>query len=145
MIIINPMYANILGTCALTVTAAATPKVTRKPRVMNVADFALPELGKPSLKSPEAMNIMPINIVRSETACMPSMKVLATPASAMPTPVIPIDVRPMPGVSRSQSVMLGCGDLFGKNYPFGLAGGRRHATPAHTRKVNYPKKVHHTQ
>ena len=31
----------MLGTCVLTVTAAAKPNVTRKPSVINVADFAL--------------------------------------------------------------------------------------------------------
>ena len=37
---ISPMYAKMLGTCVLTVTAAAVPNVNRKPKVMNVADFA---------------------------------------------------------------------------------------------------------
>jgi hypothetical protein len=87
------------------VTAAATPKVTRNPRVINVADFALPDVGKPSLKSPEARNIIPINIVRSETACIPSMKVFAIPESEIPTPTMPMEVRPIPGVRRSQSVI----------------------------------------
>src|ERR687885_2685002 len=95
----------MLGTCVLTVTAAAKPNVTRKPSVMNVADFALPEVGKPSLKRPEARRIMPINIVKSDTACIPSMKVLAIPERAIPTPTMPIEVRPMPGVIRSQSVI----------------------------------------
>jgi hypothetical protein len=95
----------MLGTCVLTVTAAAKPKVTRNPRVINVADFALPELGKPSLNSPDARKIIPINIVKSDTACIPSIKVLAIPEREIPTPTIPIEVRPMPGVIRSQSVI----------------------------------------
>jgi hypothetical protein len=99
------MYAKILGICALTVTAAATPKVTRKPSVMKVADFARPVDGKPSLNKPDARKIMPINIVKSETACIPSINVFAMPASESPTPTIPIEVRPIPGVSKSQSVM----------------------------------------
>jgi hypothetical protein len=89
-----------------TVTAAAAPKVTRKPSVINVADLALPEVGKPSLKRPEARKIIPINIVRSVTACMPSMNVFAMPEREIPTPTMPIEVRPIPGVRRSQSVML---------------------------------------
>jgi hypothetical protein len=101
------MYANIVGTWVLTVTAAATPNVTKKPRVINVADFALPDEGKPSLNNPEARKIIPINMVRRVTACIPSTKVLAIPESDKPTPVMPIDVRPIPGVNRSQSVMLG--------------------------------------
>src|ERR671923_1315573 len=96
----------MLGTCVLTVTAAAKPKVTRKPSVTNVADLALPEVGKPSLKRPDARKIMPINMVKSETACMPSMNVLAMPEREIPTPTMPIEVRPIPGVRRSQSVML---------------------------------------
>ena len=84
---------------------AATPKVTRKPSVMKVADFARPVEGKPSLNKPDARKIMPINIVKSETACIPSTKVLAMPASEIPTPTIPIEVRPIPGVSKSQSDM----------------------------------------
>jgi hypothetical protein len=102
---IKPMYAKMLGTCALTVTAAATPKVTRNPRVMKVADFARPVDGKPSLNRPDARKIMPMNIVRRETACIPSMNVLAIPDRDMPTPTIPIEVRPMPGVRRSQSLI----------------------------------------
>ena len=105
IIIINPMYAKILGACALTVTAATTPKVTRKPSVMKVADFARPVEGKPSLNKPDARKIKPINIVKSETACIPSTKVFAMPASEIPTPTIPIEVRPIPGVSKSQSDM----------------------------------------
>ena len=86
--------------------AAASPKATSKPRVMKVADFALLVEGKPSLNKPDASKIMPINIVSRETACIPSKKVFAMPASEIPTPTIPIEVRPIPGVSRSQSVML---------------------------------------
>src|SRR2546425_11051437 len=96
----------MLGTCPLTVTAAAKPKVTRNPSVIKVADLARPVDGKPSLKRPEARKIMPISIVKSETACIPSIKVLATPAREIPTPTMPIEVRPIQGVRRSQSVML---------------------------------------
>src|ERR1044072_8197817 len=96
----------MLGTCTLTVTAAATPNDTSKPRVMTMPDFALPDDGKPSLNRPEARNIMPINMVKRETACIPSMKVLAIPEREIPTPTIPIEVRPIPGVRRSQSVIL---------------------------------------
>jgi hypothetical protein len=73
---------------------------------MNVADFALPVDGKPSLNKPDTSKIIPKNIVNNDTACIPSKKVLAIPASEIPTPTIPIEVRPIPGVSRSQSVML---------------------------------------
>ena len=90
----------------LPLQAAATPKVTKKPRVMKVADLALPVEGNPSLNKPDARRIMPMNIVSRETACIPSKKVLAIPASEMPTPTIPIEVRPIPGVSRSQSVIV---------------------------------------
>ncbi len=68
--------------------------------------MARPEDGKPSLNRPDARNIMPINMVRSETACMPSMKVLAMPERETTTPTMPIEVRPIPGVKRSQSDML---------------------------------------
>jgi hypothetical protein len=113
---IRPMYAKMLGTCVLTVTAAAKPKVTRKPSVIKVADLALPEVGKPSLKRPEARKIIPMNMVKSVTACMPSMKVLAIPEREIPTPTMPIEVRPIPGVIRSQSVML----FYGYWDPFGI-------------------------
>jgi hypothetical protein len=108
------MYAKMLGTCVLTVTAAAKPKVTKKPRVTKVADLALPEVGNPSLSKPEARNIIPMNMVKRVTACIPSMKVLAMPEREIPTPTIPIEVRPIPGVIRSQSVMLlyGTGTYF---------------------------------
>ena len=42
----------MLGTAVLTVTAAATPKVTRNPSVIKVADLDLELLGNPSLKIP---------------------------------------------------------------------------------------------
>jgi hypothetical protein len=106
IISIRPMYAYMLGTCVLTVTAAAEPNVTRNPSVINVADLALPDVGKPSLNRPEARKIMPMNMVKSETACIPSMKVLAIPEREIPTPTMPIEVRPIPGVIRSQSVIL---------------------------------------
>ena len=83
--------------------AAAKPKVTRKPNVMNVADFALPDVGNPSLKIPDARNINPMNIVSRLTACIPSINVCAIPESEIPTPTIPIHVSPIPGVIRSQS------------------------------------------
>jgi hypothetical protein len=113
---IRPMYAKMLGTCVLTVTAAAKPKVTRNPRVINVADLALPEVGKPSLRRPDARKIMPMNMVRRVTACIPSMNVLAMPEREIPTPTIPIEVRPIPGVIRSQSVIL----IFDYWDPFGI-------------------------
>jgi hypothetical protein len=90
----------------LPVTAAVKPKVTRKPSVINVADFALPEVGKPSLNKPEARKIIPINIVNNETACIPSRNVFAIPESEIPTPTIPIEVSPIPGLNKSQSVII---------------------------------------
>jgi hypothetical protein len=72
---------------------------------MKVADFARPVEGKPSLNKPAARKIIPMNMVKSETACIPSTKVLAIPASEIPTPTMPIEVSPIPGVSKSQSVM----------------------------------------
>src|ERR687889_1306252 len=112
---IRPMYAKMLGTCVLTVTAAAKPKVTRKPSVINVADLALPEVGKPSLRRPDARKIMPMNMVKRVTACIPSMNVFAMPEREIPTPTMPIEVRPIPGVKRSQSVILlyAYRDIFG--------------------------------
>jgi hypothetical protein len=80
--------------------------VTKNPNVIKVADLALPEVGNPSLKRPDARKIIPISMVKRETACIPSTKVLAIPASEIPTPTIPIDVKPIPGVRRSQSVIL---------------------------------------
>jgi hypothetical protein len=106
MISINPIYAVILGVRVLTDMAAARPKVTRKPKVINVADLALAEVGNPSLKIPAARNINPINMVRILTACIPSVNVWAIPESDIPTPTIPNDVRPIPGVIRSQSDIL---------------------------------------
>ena len=103
---ISPIYAVILGIRVLTVMAAERPKVTRKPKVMNVADLAFPEVGNPSLKIPAAKNINPINIVRILTACIPSVNVWAIPESEIPTPTIPKDVSPIPGVIRSQSDIL---------------------------------------
>jgi hypothetical protein len=90
----------------LTVIAAAKPKVTRKPKVMNVADFALPLEGNPSLNNPEARKIIPINSVNRPTACIPSMNVFAIPDNDTPTVTIPSEERPIPGVSRSQSVII---------------------------------------
>jgi hypothetical protein len=80
--------------------------VTKNPNVIKVADLALPEVGNPSLKRPDARKIIPISMVKRETACIPSTKVFAIPASEIPTPTIPIDVKPIPGVRRSQSVIL---------------------------------------
>jgi hypothetical protein len=48
---------------------------------------------------------MPINIVSNETACIPSRNVLAIPEREIPTPTIPIEVSPIPGVNKSQSVI----------------------------------------
>ena len=98
----------MLGTDVLTVTAAAIPKVTRNPNVMNVADLALGLLGNPSLKIPADKNMRPIKSVNNDTACIPSINVFAMPAREIPTPTIPIEVRPIPGVSRSQSLMSLC-------------------------------------
>jgi hypothetical protein len=106
MMSIIPMYAVILGIRVLTVMAAARPNVTRNPKVINVADFAFPEVGNPSLKIPAARNINPINMVSILTACIPSVKVWAIPESEIPTPTIPMDVSPIPGVIRSQSDIL---------------------------------------
>src|SRR5919112_4235677 len=105
----------MLGTWVLTVTAAAKPKVTKKPSVTKVADLALPEVGKQSLNRPDARKIIPMNIVKRVTACIPSRNVLEMPEREIPTPTIPIEVRPIPGVIRSQSVIfLYCyRDLFG--------------------------------
>jgi hypothetical protein len=44
--------------------------------------------------------------VSNETACIPSMKVLAIPESEIPTPTIPMEVSPIPGVKRSQSLIV---------------------------------------
>ena len=88
------------------VIAPANPNVTRNPRVMNVADFAFPDEGKPSLNNPETRRINPMYKVSSETACIPSMKVLAMPESEIPTPTIPMEVSPIPGVKRSQSLIV---------------------------------------
>jgi len=96
----------MLGTRALTVMAAAMPNVTRKPRTIKVADLALGLEGKPSLNRPCTKKINPINIAKSDTACIPSRKVAAIPARESPTPAIPKAVRPIPGISKSQSVML---------------------------------------
>ena len=103
---ISPIYAKMLGILVPEVMAAANPKVTKKPKVMKVADFALPEVGNPSLKIPAAKKIKPINMVRRLTACIPSINVCAIPESEIPTPTIPIDVSPIPGVIRSQSDIL---------------------------------------
>ena len=96
----------MLGTRALTVMAAAMPNVTRKPRTIKVADLARGLEGKPSLNRPCTKKISPINIAKSDTACIPSRKVAAIPARESPTPAIPKAVRPIPGISKSQSVML---------------------------------------
>jgi hypothetical protein len=90
----------------LTVTAAANPKVTRNPSVIKVADLALADDGKPSLNKPDARKIIPIYMVNKDTACIPFMNVAAMPERAIPTPTIPIEVRPIPGIRRSQSVIL---------------------------------------
>jgi hypothetical protein len=102
---IKPIYAKIVGVCVAVVTAAVNPKVTKRPSVIKVADFALFEVGKPSLNKPDATKIMPINIVSNETACIPSRNVLAIPEREIPTPTIPIEVSPIPGVNKSQSVI----------------------------------------
>jgi hypothetical protein len=96
----------MLGACVLTVIAAAKPKVTRNPKVIKVADLALPLEGNPSLNRPDARKIIPINRVSRPTACIPSMKVFAIPDNEIPTVTIPREERPIPGVSRSQSVMI---------------------------------------
>jgi hypothetical protein len=88
------------------VIAPANPNVTRNPSVMNVADFAFPDEGNPSLNNPETSRIIPMYKVSSETACIPSMKVLAIPESEIPTPTIPMEVSPIPGVKRSQSLIV---------------------------------------
>ena len=98
----------MLGTVVLIVTAAAMPNVTRNPNVINVADLALGLLGNPSLNIPAERKIKPIKSVSKDTACIPSINVLAIPAREIPTPTIPIEVRPMPGVSRSQSLISLC-------------------------------------
>ena len=96
----------MLGACVLTVTAAAKPKVTRKPKVIKVADFALALVGNPSLNRPDARKINPMKRVSRPTACIPSMKVFAIPDREIPTVTIPSEERPIPGVSRSQSVII---------------------------------------
>lgn len=96
----------ILGAWVLTVIVVAKPNVTRNPRVIKVADLALPLDGKPSLNKPDARKIIPINRVSRPTACIPSMKVFAIPDREIPTVTIPSEERPIPGVSRSQSVMI---------------------------------------
>lgn len=103
IIVINEIYTNMLGICALTDIAAANPKVTRKPRVIRLADFALGPVGKPSLNKPCTKKISPINMAKNDTACIPSKKVAAIPANESATPAIPNDVRPIPGSSKSQS------------------------------------------
>jgi hypothetical protein len=100
------MYTKMLGACELTVTAAAKPKVTRKPKVIKVADLAFPLEGNPSLNKPDARKIIPMKRVSSPTACIPSMKVCAIPDREIPTVTIPSEERPIPGVSRSQSVIV---------------------------------------
>lgn len=64
----------MLGTRILT-DIAAMPNVTRKPRIIKVADLALGLDGKPSLNRPCTKKINPINIAKSVTACIPSRKV----------------------------------------------------------------------
>jgi hypothetical protein len=49
--------------------------------------------------------ISPKNIHKSETACIPSINVLAKPDKEIVTPIAPTDVKPAPGKSKSQSVM----------------------------------------
>ena len=86
------------------VIAAAKPKVTRKPKVIKLADFAFGPVGKPSLNKPCTKKISPKNMARKDTACIPSKKVAAIPARERATPAIPKEVRPIPGSSKSQSV-----------------------------------------
>jgi hypothetical protein len=71
-----------------------------------VADFAFPLEGNPSLNKPDARKIIPINSVSRPTACIPSINVFAIPDNETPTVTIPSEERPIPGVSRSQSVMI---------------------------------------
>ena len=99
------IYENIEGTLVLICTAPIIPAVTNRINIMATAVFDFFEVGKPSLKSPADKNINPKNIHKIETACIPSINVLAIPERAMATPVAPTAVKPTPGMSKSQSVM----------------------------------------
>ncbi len=70
-----------------------------------MAVFAFFDRGNPSLNNPPVNIINPKNMHKIETACIPSIKVLAIPDNAMATPTAPTDVKPAPGMSKSQSVM----------------------------------------
>jgi hypothetical protein len=58
------------------------------------------------LRTPAERKIIPIKKVNNDTACIPSINVLAIPERDIITPTIPRDVRPIPGVKRSQSDIL---------------------------------------
>ena len=95
----------IEGTLLLTCTAPMIPAVMNKISIIATAAFDFFEVGKPSLNSPALKKISPMNINKIETACIPSIKVLAIPERATATPMAPTAVKPAPGMSKSQSVM----------------------------------------
>jgi hypothetical protein len=105
MVTIMAIYANIEGTLVLICTAPMIPTVTNRINMIATAVLDFFEVGKPSLKSPADRKINPKNIHKIETACIPSIKVLAIPERAMATPVAPTAVKPAPGMSKSQSVI----------------------------------------
>ena len=70
--------------------------------ITNVVALALLVVETPPSKIPADKKIKPKNIVRPVSACIPSTNVCAIPEYAMKTPAIPIAVRPIPGIIRSQ-------------------------------------------
>ena len=99
------IYENIDGTLVLICIAPIIPAVTNRINIIATAVLDFFDVGKPSLKSPAVKKINPKNIQRIETACIPSIKVLAIPERAMATPIAPTAVKPAPGKSKSQSVI----------------------------------------
>ena len=99
------IYEKIDGTLVLICTAPMSPAVTNRINIIATAAFDFFDVGNPSLKSPADKKINPKNIHKIETACIPSIKVLAIPERAMATPVAPTAVKPAPGKSKSQSVI----------------------------------------
>ena len=95
----------IEGTLLLTCTAPMIPAVMNRINIIATAAFDFFEVGKPSLNSPALKKINPKNSNKTETACIPSIKVLAIPERATATPMAPIAVKPTPGMSKSQSVI----------------------------------------
>jgi hypothetical protein len=99
------IYENIEGTLVLAYKAPIIPAVMNSINITATAVFDFFEVGKPSLKSPAVKKINPKNISKSETDCIPSIKVLAIPDRDTATPMAPTAVNPAPGMSKSQSVM----------------------------------------